>query len=88
MQAGARWPMILLGGSVVAFAAVLAAADGDSGKKAPPTDPKIALAEFNELVGSWRGIGQVRRGSTDGAWSEKAEWVWHFDKKHVGVNWE
>lgn len=55
------------------------------------TDAKSALSEFNELVGAWRGVGQVRRGSTDGAWSEKAEWIWHFDKKdksRVAVNWE
>lgn len=39
---------------------------------------KKALAEFNALVGGWRGVGQPRRGSRKGAWSEKADWVWDF----------
>ncbi|QDT54971.1 YHS domain protein [Caulifigura coniformis] len=48
----------------------------------PPVDmadqQKAALAEFNSLIGKWRGVGQPRRGSTQGAWQEQAEWVWDF----------
>ena len=41
-------------------------------------DAKAALAPLNPLVGQWRGVGQVRRGSRAGAWREEAEWVWDF----------
>ena len=32
-----------------------------------------ALAPFNSLIGGWRGIGQVRRGSTSGSWRGQLE---------------
>jgi hypothetical protein len=35
-----------------------------------------ALEPFQSLVGGWRGVGQPRRGSNVGAWSETAEWIW------------
>ena len=41
---------------------------------------KAALAPLNPLVGQWRGVGQVRRGSRAGTWSETAEWVWDFSE--------
>ncbi|MFH5806230.1 hypothetical protein [Alienimonas sp. DA493] len=41
---------------------------------------KAALAPLNPLVGRWRGVGQVRRGSREGAWRETAEWVWDFSR--------
>ncbi|MDB5346232.1 MAG: hypothetical protein JWP89_4609 [Schlesneria sp.] len=44
-----------------------------------------ALREFNGLVGSWRGIGQVKRGSSQGAWQEKAEFVWELKPKSTGI---
>jgi YHS domain-containing protein len=91
-----RWKPTLsnlfgIGGAAVAacllaIAALLSAADAKKTEAVP--DAKAALAEFNSLIGEWRGVGQVRRGSTDGAWSEKAEWVWEFDKGNVAVNWD
>ncbi len=39
---------------------------------------KTALGEFNSLIGKWRGVGQPRRGSNQGAWQEQAEWAWNF----------
>ncbi|MGD9721018.1 MAG: hypothetical protein AB7O59_03070 [Pirellulales bacterium] len=41
---------------------------------------KRALAALQAYVGSWRGVGQVRRGSSRGAWTETSEWAWHFAK--------
>lgn len=41
-------------------------------------DQKAALAPFQDYVGSWRGAGQPRRGSTRGAWVENSEWAWKF----------
>ena len=46
---------------------------------------KAALAEFNPLIGKWRGVGQPRRGSTQGAWQETAEWIWDFSDHGVAI---
>lgn len=48
---------------------------------------KAGLADFNALIGGWRGVGQVRRSSTSGAWTETAEWVWHFGPQEVAVDY-
>ena len=37
-----------------------------------------ALAGAQTLVGNWRGVGQPKRGSSQGAWTEEAQWSWHF----------
>lgn len=60
-----------------------AAAETDSSKKSQLTPEEReasqeALAEFNSLVGGWRGVGMPQRGSRKGAWLEKANWVWDF----------
>ena len=49
---------------------------------------KEALAEFNPLVGGWRGTGQPRRGSAKGAWRETAEWVWDFEDGGVALRYD
>jgi hypothetical protein len=36
------------------------------------------LAPLQFLVGSWKGVGQIKRGSNDGAWTEQQEWIWKF----------
>lgn len=41
---------------------------------------KEALGKLNPLIGEWRGTGQVRRGSTRGAWRQTGEFVWDFSK--------
>lgn len=40
---------------------------------------KAALAPLQVLVGGWRGVGQIRRGSSQGAWTENSDWSWKFD---------
>lgn len=40
---------------------------------------KRALAPMQAYVGGWRGVGQRRRGSSRGAWTEKCDWSWRFD---------
>lgn len=45
-----------------------------------------ALQPFQVLVGTWRGVGQVRRGSQQGAWQEQAEVRWEFGAL-VGMKW-
>jgi YHS domain-containing protein len=47
-------------------------------RSAAPLDSKDALKRFNPMIGGWRGVGQPRRGSAKGAWSEKASWTWQF----------
>ncbi len=49
-----------------------------SKSNAPSQAAKDALKRFNHLIGGWRGVGQPRRGSASGAWSEKANWTWQF----------
>jgi hypothetical protein len=46
-----------------------------------------ALSDFNDLIGEWRGVGQPRRGSNQGAWRQNAEWVWDFEPESVGVKY-
>ena len=47
-----------------------------------------ALAPLNSWIGSWRGVGQVRRGSTSGAWRETGTFVWKFGGGKVGVEYQ
>jgi YHS domain-containing protein len=44
-----------------------------------------ALEPFNALVGNWRGVGQPRRMSAQGAWNEQAQWQWKLDKESASV---
>lgn len=46
---------------------------------------KAALAPLQQFVGSWRGVGQPRRGSTQGAWTETADWSWQFADGHAAI---
>lgn len=49
------------------------------------TGADSALAEYRDLVGKWRGVGQPRRGSTRGAWQEEIEWHFHFEEGQVSL---
>ena len=46
---------------------------------------KKSLAALQDYVGTWKGAGQVRRGSTQGAWIEESEWVWQFNKQGAAI---
>ena len=56
-----------------------------------PADPQHretcvkVLKPLGVLVGEWKGVGQPRRGSNLGAWSEKAQAAWKFDEKQSGL---
>lgn len=41
---------------------------------------KQALSKLQSFIGQWRGVGQPKRGSTQGAWIEEPVWQWHFGK--------
>ncbi|MBC8350780.1 MAG: hypothetical protein H8E66_02260 [Planctomycetes bacterium] len=59
---------------VIILATLMIAAD----RPAEQTSEKESLSKLQDYVGSWRGVGQVRRGSTKGAWSESSDWAWKF----------
>lgn len=68
----AGWLIVVLGLGLAALADEVAPKPDD--RRAA----KEALGEFNALIGEWRGVGQPRRNSNAGAWSERAEWIWEF----------
>lgn len=49
---------------------------------------KQALSKLQDYVGQWRGVGQVRRGSTQGAWSETADWAWKFREGNASLTFK
>jgi YHS domain-containing protein len=79
-------PRTALAGCIISFG--LLTAQGDDQTAATPPDAKAALARFNELIGGWRGTGQIRRGSNQGAWREDAEWIWEFEGEAVSIRYD
>lgn len=53
-----------------------------------PVSGKQALSKLQDYVGKWRGVGQVRRGSTQGAWSETADWAWKFEEGNASLTFK
>jgi YHS domain-containing protein len=47
-----------------------------------------ALEPLNDWVGAWRGVGQPKRGSNKGAWTEEAEWAWKLDRDSAALQLE
>lgn len=43
------------------------------------------LKPFNSLIGEWRGVGQLKRGSSKGAWTEKTVCEWQFSDALASV---
>ncbi len=92
-----RWSSWLCGLVLVAVAGTATFADPreestkgrEAGKSAPAEREaiKTALAEFNSLIGGWRGVGQPQRNSTKDAWTETADWAWHFDKDTTAIRY-
>lgn len=61
------------------LAAVCAAGGLGAGDDASPAAAdKQALSALQPYVGAWRGVGQPKRGSNAGAWTERADWAWEF----------
>lgn len=72
-------------GLLALAAATLAAADAELRNSDRVQADKLALAPLNVYVGGWRGVGQLRRGSNQGAWTEKADWAWNFDAGRAAI---
>src|SRR5688572_30290111 len=47
-------------------------------------EQKQRLAQLQQIVGQWRGVGLPQRGSTKGSWVEEASWAWKFNKNSAG----
>ena len=43
------------------------------------------LIRLRDFVGEWRGVGQVRRGSTKGGWIERSTWAWKISPDHASL---
>lgn len=43
--------------------------------------PQLELQEIQEFIGQWKGVGQLKRGSTQGGWIEESLWEWKFSKQ-------
>jgi len=74
--------------AIVFAARVTQSEDKSANNDAKPKTAKEALAQFNSLIGGWRGTAQPRRGSSAGSWSEKAEWVWDFTQPTPAVRYD
>ena len=72
----ARRPHLAL---VMSACLLLGAAEADPKNSERISSDKQALAPLQVYVGGWKGVGQLRRQSTQGAWNEKADWAWKFD---------
>lgn len=59
---------------VCALALSTLLADGDASSVSE--SQREALGRLQSYVGQWRGVGQVRRGSRNGAWIETADCAW------------
>lgn len=52
------------------------------------TKPTDHFKPLQNLIGGWRGVGQPKRGSNRGAWSEKAEWAYDFSGKQPQLSYK
>jgi hypothetical protein len=75
---------LLLTAGLLATVAIVSA----EAPKGDAAAEKAALSELNSLIGGWRGIGQVRRGSNSGAWSEHGEWTWKFEDHKASIQYD
>ncbi|MEK6235115.1 MAG: hypothetical protein N2C14_10405, partial [Planctomycetales bacterium] len=60
-------------------------ADKKAGDQDRVDRDKTALAPLQDYVGGWRGVGQPKRGSIKGAWSEQADWRWEFQDDGAAI---
>lgn len=82
-----RWPGSSLWLVLAMVACIPVAAAPETLTAEARREAQEALSDFNDLIGEWRGVGQPRRGSNQGAWRQNAEWVWDFDPDSVGIKY-
>lgn len=79
---------LVLATESLSFDETSAVAEKSGGTAADPKQREICvkvLQPLGVLVGEWKGVGQPKRGSNIGAWSEKAHSAWKFDEKASGL---
>lgn len=64
--------------SCFALMCVCLASAADNAVDEKLTSDKAALAPLQNYIGGWKGVGQPKRGSPAGAWTEESDWAWHF----------
>lgn len=67
------------------WTAVCAAAAMGADEPATTAADKQALSVLQPYVGGWRGVGQPKRGSNAGAWTERADWAWEFSAEAAAL---
>lgn len=82
----------LLFGTVICTTILLVSAwqlRANVAKETSAANQKIiaSLEAFTLLVGDWRGVGQPKRGSQQGAWQENGACVWEISKTSTGLRW-
>ena len=73
--------------------AAMTTADEPSGTKETDPDSRSGLREstihtlrpLGTLIGEWKGVGQPKRGSNAGAWSEKVLAAWRFESESADL---
>ena len=65
---------------VIAAGFLCTLAHGDEPPSGREKDAKSKLQQVQWLIGEWKGVGQPRRGSSRGAWTERSQWAWIFDE--------
>ena len=46
---------------------------------------QLLLQPLQGFIGSWRGVGQPRRGSTVGSWKQLDDWQWKFEEDRASL---
>jgi YHS domain-containing protein len=72
------WPLFALG----------MADEPEAGKQTKRRASQRALEPLNDWIGSWRGVGQPKRGSSKGAWIEESELAWKLDRDLAAISFE
>ena len=91
---GFVWQSPLLCFAAIFLVAVSPAASSGNRHLHPEDRPQSAvlrpglLQPFNSVVGSWRGVGQPKRGSRRNAWQEKAVCRWDFSAGHPSIRFD
>jgi hypothetical protein len=80
--------MAVSGVGVLLAAILCAGADETQDRPKSATEIIEALKDLNLLVGDWRGVGQPKRGSQQGAWQERGACVWELTKERCGLRWK
>lgn len=60
-------------------------ADDTPPKSKEHSAQQARLEKIQQVVGSWRGVGQPQRSSTKDSWLEEADWAWQFGKERPAL---